>query len=268
MHISYRLSQVVPIAPMISSLSPMQGVMYKYIDPKTFSVKQAPEILRNLGANNSLLKINQVASKKMTEIIESQMIQRMIKGTLSKEEWDRKYMKADALYIHNLGCALAKRAMHEKEEDSLHVREFAEMFLGYGKHFERLKKYGLSAQDKLISLECDHHIDFLTKTPINQFYFAILTDMIPYVIFANYLLHSIDAVDNPWNEYAQKYGNLNNKYAKEKLGKTILIANKILMNGKIDVATGEKLFLKGFSFEEWFIRNAFTDGFTIQPNRL
>ena len=125
------------------SILPTQAIAYTYINPRVF-VKQSPEILRNLGASDSLLKINRVASEKMTEILESQMVQGMAKGTLSKEEWDRKYMRADALYIYNLGRALAIRAANENEQDSVHVRDFAEMFLGYGKHFERLKKYGLS----------------------------------------------------------------------------------------------------------------------------
>lgn len=250
----------------VSVLPATQGIAYKTIDPREFSLEQCPKILQNLGASDSLLKINRVASEKMTEIIESQMVQRMAKGTLTKEEWDRKYMRADALYIYNLGRALAVRATNEKEKDSLNLMEFAEMFLGYGKHFERLKKYGLSSKDTLVSPECDRHIDFLSKnTSINEFYLAILTDMIPYVIFANYLLHSIDPIDNnPWMEYAKKYGDLNSKYAKDKLGKTIQIANEILMNRKIDINTAEKLFQDGFAFEEWFIRNAFSDGFNIK----
>lgn len=267
MNISYRWLSNLKIACISTiSLLPTQTMAYKYIDPKVFVVEQAPKILRNLGASDSLLKINRVASQKMTEIIESQMVQRMAQGTLSKEEWDRKYMRADALYIYNLGLALAQRAKQEQEKDGQNVQEFAEMFLGYGKHFERLKKYGLSAKDRLLSSECDSHIDLLAKeSSIQEFYFAILTDMIPYVVFANYLLHSIDPQgDNPWKEYAQKYGDLNNKYAKEKLGKTITIANEILMHRKIDLETAEKLFRHGFSFEEWFIRNAFSDGFTIK----
>lgn len=266
-HISHRLICHAKIAFFSTvSLLPTQAIAYKYIDPKTFSVEQSPKILRNLGASDSLLKIHRVASKKMTEILESQMVQRMAKGQLSKEEWDRKYMRADVLYIYNLGRALATRATGENEKDSLNLKEFAQMFLGYGKHFERLKKYGLSPKDLLLSSECDKHIDFLSKnTSIDEFYFAILTDMIPYVIFSNYLLHSMDPIDdNPWKEYAKKYGDLNNKYAKEKLGKTIQIANAILMNRKIDTNTAEKLFQDGFAFEEWFIRNAFTEGFTIK----
>jgi thiaminase len=249
------------------SILPTQAIAYTYINPRVF-VKQSPEILRNLGASDSLLKINRVASEKMTEILESQMVQGMAKGTLSKEEWDRKYMRADALYIYNLGRALAIRAANENEQDSVHVRDFAEMFLGYGKHFERLKKYGLSAQDRLVSPECDQHIDFLSKrTSINEFYLAILTDMIPYVIFSNYLLHSIDPNDNnPWEEYAKKYGDLKNKYAKEKLGKTIQKANEILMHRKVDANTAQKIFLNGFGFEAWFIRNAFSNGFTINTH--
>ncbi len=230
-------------------------------------MEQSPKILQSLGASDSLLKVNMVASEKMTAIIESQMVQRMAKGTLSKEEWDRKYMRADALYIYNLGRALATRALNEEEQDSLNLREFAEMFLGYGEHFERLKKYGLSSKDTLVSPECDKHIGLLSKTTsIDEFYFAILTDMIPYVVFANYLLRSIGPVDdNPWREYAIKYGDLNNKYAKEKLGKTIQIANDILRSRKIDVNTAEKLFQDGFAFEEWFIRNSFSEGFNIKP---
>ena len=249
-----------------SLLPTTQTIAYKCIDPKKFTLEQSPKILQNLGASETLLKINQVASKKMTEIIESQMVQKMAKGTLTKEEWDSRYMQPDVLYINNLGRALAERSVKEDEKDRLMMMELAEMFLGYGKHFERLKKYGLSAKDTLMSPECDKHIDLLSKnTSTNEFYFAILTDMIPYVIFANYLLHSIGSLDdNLWREYAIKYGDLNNKYAKEKLGKTIQIANEILMSGGIDIDTAEKLFQEGFAFEEWFIRNAFSKGFKIK----
>lgn len=242
-----------------------QAMAYRYIDPKVFAQEQSPNILRTLGANDTLLKVNRVASEKMAAIIESPMVQGMAKGTLSKEKWDEKYMKADALYIFNLGQALAIRAKNEKDKDSLHLSELAEMFLGYGKHFERLKKYGLSAQDTLISPECDQHIALLSKdTSTDEFYVAILTDMIPYVVFANYLLHSIgETDDNPWKEYAQKYGDLNNKYAKERLGKTIQIANDILLHQKIEISKAEQLFQDGFAFEEWFIRQAFSEGFTI-----
>jgi len=120
---------------------------------------------------------------------------------------------------------------NETEKDRMHMMELAEMFLGYGKHFERLKKYGLSSADTLMSRECDEHIAFLSKeTSINEFYVAILTDMIPYVVFSNYLLQSIGSSDNnPWEEYAIKYGDLNNHYAKDKLGKTIKIVNEILV---------------------------------------
>ena len=240
---------------------------YKYIDPKEFSEKQFPKILQELGANESLVKVNRTATKKMSEIISSDMVQGMAKGILTKEEWDKKYMRADALYIYNLGKVLALRAKNENEGDKSNITELADMFLGYGKHFDRLKKYELSADDILISQECDKHIALLsTGTSIKEFYVSVLTDMIPYVVFANYLLNSIDPSDNnPWAEYAQKYGDLNNKYAKEKLGKTIKIANEILRKNEVSNDTAEKLFMEGFTFEEWFIRNAFSHGFEIRP---
>lgn len=241
---------------------------YKYVNPKDFSKEQSPQILKKLGANDSLLKINRLASDKMTNILESHMVQAMAKGTLTKDDWEKKYMRADALYIYKLGQELAERAKKETEKDRSNVMEFANMFLGYGKHFEKLKKYGLSANDKLDCQECDEHINILSrKTSIKEFYISILTDMIPYVVFANYLLNSIEPSDNnPWIEYANKYGDLNNKYAKEKLGKTIQIANEILANKEIEQGTAEKLFLEGFTFEEWFIKNAFSQGFRIIPS--
>lgn len=250
----------------VSVLPATPTLAYRYIDPRSFAEKQSPKILRSLGASDSLLKISSMMSDKMTKIIDSQMVQGMAKGELSPEKWDKEYMRADFLYIYNLGRALAVRAAKENENDRVKVMEFAEMFLGYDKYLERLKKYGLSAEDILVSPECDQHIDFLSKTTsIHEFYIAILTDMIPYVIFANYLLHSIDP-DNPWITYAKKYGDLNNKYAKEKLGKTINIANEILKNHKVDLNVAEKLFQEGFSFEEWFIRKAFSEGFNIKSN--
>jgi thiaminase len=273
MHFSHSIhrftfSVKVVLFSTICLLPPKQAVAYRYINPREFSIEQSAKILRNLGASDSLIKVNRTVSDTMTAIIESQMVQGMAKGTLTREEWTKKYMKADVLYIYNLGHALATRATNETEKDSVNVMELAEMFLGYGKHFERLKRYGLSAKDTLVSPECDKHITFLSKnTSIDEFYLAILTDMIPYVVFSNYLLHSIDSTDdNPWKEYARKYGDLNNKYAKEKLGKTIQIANKILMHRKIDSDTAHKLFRRGFAFEEWFIRNAFSEGFNIKPS--
>ena len=248
-------------------LPPTRAGTYRYIDPKAFAIEDSSKILQTLGANQSLLKINRVVSDKMVTIIDSQMVQGMAKGTLTREEWDKKYMKADALYIYQLGCSLAERAAKETEKDRTHMMELAEMFLGYGKHFERLKKYGLSSADMLMSRECDEHIAFLSKeTSINEFYVAILTDMIPYVVFSNYLLQSIGSSDNnPWEEYARKYGDLNNHYAKDKLGKTIKIVNEILVKRKIDNNTAESIFQNGFTFEDWFIRNAFSDGFNIKP---
>ena len=223
-------------------LPPTRAGTYRYIDPKAFAIEDSSKILQTLGANQSLLKINRVVSDKMVTIIDSQMVQGMAKGTLTREEWDKKYMKADALYIYQLGCSLAERAAKETEKDRTHMMELAEMFLGYGKHFERLKKYGLSSADMLMSRECDEHIAFLSKeTSINEFYVAIL------------------------EEYARKYGDLNNHYAKDKLGKTIKIVNEILVKRKIDNNTAESIFQNGFTFEDWFIRNAFSDGFNIKP---
>lgn len=235
----------------------------------TFSIGQSDKILQTLGANDALLQLNRTASDKMVRIITSDMVQGMAKGTLNKEDWDTKYMKADVLYIYNLGQALTKRAENESEKDRSTMVELATMFLGYGKHFERLKKYGLSHNDILMSHECNEHIKFLSKeVSIKEFYVAILTDMVPYVVFANHLLHTIDPLSkNPWIEYAKKYGDLNSKYAKGRLAKIIEIANPILENNEVDSGTAEKLFEKGFAFEEWFIRNAFSTGFTIEHVR-
>lgn len=256
----------IAITSSVCLFHPTQAVAYKYIDPIKFSEEQSTQILRNLGANESLLKVNRVSSGIMAKILNSEMVQGMAKGTLTKEEWDKKYMRADALYIYNLGKALDKRSKNESEQDSLNMMEFANMFLGYGKHFERLKKYELSSNDTLVSPECDEHISLLSEeTSTKEFYIAILTDMIPYVVFANYLLNSIEPSDNnPWAEYAKKYGDLNNKYAKEKLGKTVKIANEILRNNEVDSTTAQRLFMKGFAFEEWFIKNAFSKGFNIK----
>ncbi len=240
---------------------------YQYIEPKKFATEQSPQILKTLGANDALLKINAKVSDQMTHIISSQMVQGMATGTLTKNEWEKKYMRPDVLYIYRLGQTLAARAKRETKDDQSYVMEMADMFLGYGKHFERLKKYGLQANDRLVSPECDEHIALLSqKTSIHEFYVSILTDMIPYVVFANYLLRSIEPSDHhPWIEYARKYGDLNNKYAKEKLGKIIQVANEILVKQKVSQDKAEQLFVEGFSFEEWFIRHAFSEGFKIVP---
>lgn len=258
----------VAFASSMCLLPSTQAFAYKHIDPKAFVHTEMPQILRRLGASSTLLKVNEVATQHMIDIIASEMVQRMAKGTLSKEEWDKKYMKADARYISDLGFALSKRVKNEAEAERAHLSDLADMFSGYGKHFERLKKYGLSPQDVLVSPECDQHIELLSKkTTLDECYVGLLTDMIPYVVFAKYLRDSIDENDdNDWKEYAEKYGNLDNKYAKEKLGKTIQIANEILLRQKVDIHTAENLFGEGFSFEEWFIRKAFSqEGFTIKP---
>lgn len=259
----------IALASFALLLPPAKATAYKYIEPKKFATEQSAQILKTLGANDSLLEVNARVSDQMTHIIKSRMVQGMANGTLTKDEWEEKYMRPDVLYIYRLGQALAERAKNEKKEDQSHVMEMAEMFLGYGKHFERLKKYGLQANDKLVSPECDEHIALLSqKTSIHEFYISILTDMIPYVIFANYLLNSIEPADNnPWIEYAKKYGDLNNKYAREKLSKIIQVANGILANNEVTSDKAEKLFAEGFSFEEWFIRHAFSKGFQIVPTQ-
>lgn len=244
---------------------PATATAYKSVEPRTFATEHSTHILKTLGANSTLLRINRKVSDQMTLILQSEMVQGMATGTLAREEWERKYMQPDVLYIHKLGLALAERAKLEKKEDQPYVMEMAEMFLGYGKHFERLKKYGLKPTDTLVSRECDDHIALLSqKTTTHEFYVSILTDMIPYVVFANYLLHSIDPSDNnPWIEYARKYGDLNNKYAREKLGKIIQVANRVLDDQDVNVERAEALFEEGFSFEEWSIRHSFTTGFQI-----
>lgn len=252
-------------AMVASLLIPGAVGAHKHISPHQFVYEQCPKILTELGANQSLIKINHVVDDKMTKILESTMVQGMAKGTLSKDEWNQKYMKPDVLYIYNLGQSLATRVTKEEDRHKPVVKEIADMFLGYQKHFEKLKKYGLSPEDALISPECDEHISFLAKdTSINEFYVAILTDMIPYVVFSNYLLKSIEPADNnPWIEYAEKYGNLENKYAKDRLAKIIQIANRLLENKEVSEKVAQRLFVKGFTFEEWFIRHCFTEGFTI-----
>lgn len=263
----YRATTIA-LASSVFLFPPAAARAYRSIEPKSFALEQSVHILTALGANPQMLKLNTRVTKQMTQLLQSQMVQGMAKGTLTKEEWETKYMKPDVLYIYKLGHSLAERAKQENEEDRARIMEMAEMFLGYGKHFERLKKYGLSQNDKLESPRCDAHIALLSqKTTMPEFYVSILTDMIPYVVFANYLLHSIESADqNPWIEYARKYGDLNNKYAKEKLGKMIQVANEILAKGAVGEKRAEELFIEGFSFEEWFVRHAFTKGFRIVPS--
>lgn len=249
-----------------STLAPVKVAGYSAIDPEQFSYEQAGEILKTLGACEQLQKTYKVVRPIMANILASSMVQGMAKGTLTVEEWELKYMKADALYIYRLGSELTKRVENEADEDKALMGELAEMFLGYGKHIERLKKYGLTPSHQLMSPECDSHIDYLTKrSGRNEFYIAILTDMIPYVVFANYLLNSMEQrVKNPWLFYAVKYGDLDNRYAKERLGKTIIEVNKIFQNNEISQEKSEEIFKIGFSFEEWFIRHAFSEGHLIR----
>jgi thiaminase len=265
-----RSTRIALAASSLCLLPSTPAKAYQHIDPKKFSVEESPRILKKLGAHAPLLKVNKLVTDQMSRIIASPMVQGMARGTLTREEWDEKYMRADVLYIYKLGQELAERSKKEQEPDRSNVMEFAEMFMGYGKHFDRLKRYGLSPSDSLVSQECDDHIELLSRrTTMDEFYISILTDMLPYVVFSNYLLQSIEPADqNPWYEYAKKYGDLNNKYAKERLGKTVRIANEILATHKVSEPLAETLFIEGFSFEEWFIRQAFEQGFQIssQPD--
>ena len=172
-------------------------------------MQQPARILRQLGANDALIKVNRVASHKLADIMESPMVQGMAKGTLTREEWDRKYIEGGCI-IHIQIRARASQKI--KKRDRRRWRKchgIADMFLGYGKHFERLKKYGLFRGRHISQsgVRCPYSFVDWQQTSIKEFYISILTDMIPYVVFANYLLDSIEPSDNnPWLEYARKYG--------------------------------------------------------------
>lgn len=153
---------------------------------------------------------------------------------------------------------MAQRATTEKNpQDGKNIMMLANMFLGYQNKHHRFDKYNLNITDKLNNPECDLHIHRLAKeTNINEYYIAILTDMMPYVCFANYLYHNIKDQNNIWNEYAKKYGASDSSYVQDKLANSFRLANHVLDKKLISPEKAKSLFREGMKFESYFIEEA------------
>ena len=219
---------------------------------------EAVELFRKVGADDTIISLWKEQSKNLEKILSSKMVQGMRKNTLTRQQFDELYMKPDVIYIYNLGVELKKRAMLEKNiNDKNNIMMLAEMYLGYQTKYHRFKKYGLNIKDKLVDEVCIKHIDLLSKkTNINEYYIAILTDMMPYVCFANYLYNIIDTDDNIWMAYAKKYGTLESEYVSEKLAQSFAIVNKIFDSNLVSHEKASKLFKEGMYFERYFIEEA------------
>lgn len=216
------------------------------------------KLFKKAGANDKIISLWKEQSKEIEKILSSKMVQGMKKNTLTRQQFDELYMKPDVIYIYNLGLELKKRSLKEKNmKNKNNIMMLAEMYLGYQTKYRRFKKYGLNIKDTLEDKTCNKHIELLTKnTNINEYYIAILTDMMPYVCFANYLYNIIDTDDNIWMAYAKKYGTLESEYVSEKLSKSFKIVNKILDNNDVSIQKASELFSEGMYFERYFIEKA------------
>jgi thiaminase len=227
---------------------------------KDFVNIEIVKLFKQAGANDKIIALWRSQSKNIEKILSSKMVQGMKKNTLTRQQFDEVYMKPDVIYIYNLGVALKKRALKEdKINDRNNIMMLAEMYLGYQTKYHRFKKYGLNIKDRLDDKICMKHIELLAeKTTIEEYYISILTDMMPYVCFANYLYNIIDTDDNIWMAYAKKYGTLESEYVAEKLSKSFAIVNNILDVEAISLERAEKLFKEGMYFERYFIDKAMT----------
>ncbi len=122
----YRVTRIA-LASFAALLPPKGALTYEVMEPKKFATEQSKQILKTLGANDFLLDLYGGVSTHMREILLSTMVQGMLNNTLTREEWEKKYMRPDALYIYRLGQTLAERAVSEKEEDRPYVTEMADM---------------------------------------------------------------------------------------------------------------------------------------------
>lgn len=227
-------------------------------DYENFVKQDCVVLFKEVGAGDKIINLWKNQAKNMTKILSSNMVQGMKNNTLTREKFDELYMKPDVIYIYNLGLALEKRAVKEpNESDRENIMLVANMFLGYQNKHNRFEKYGLNLNDKLDDKICDNHIDLLAnKTNIHEYYVAVLTDMMPYVCFANYLYRSIDTDDNIWMDYAKKYGTKDSEYASQKLAKSLKLANYVVDNSLISDKRAKELFEEGIGFEAYFIEEA------------
>jgi|GEM_PF-4841786 len=215
------------------------------------------QLFKALGAGGRLTDLWVRHSDITHKILSSEMVQGMRDNSLTREKFDNLYMKPDVLYIYNLGVALKERSAKLEKRTKSNISMIADMFMGYETEHNRFAKYNLKFTDILNDQRCIEHTNFLSKnTSIHEYYVAILTDMMPYVAFANYLFNSIDTDDNIWMAYAKKYGSIDGQYASQKLRKSIELANHVLNRNMISDERAAELFYKGLDFERYFIEEA------------
>ena len=227
-------------------------------DCENFIQNDAVSLFKEAGAGEKVILLWLSQAENMKHIMSSTMVQGMKAGTLTQKQFDDLYMKPDVLYIYNLGVALEKRAnLETNNDDKQNIKMIAEMFMSYENEFHYFKKNGLKYSDKLDDDVCKKHADlFANKLTTSEYYVAILTDMMPYVCFSNYLYKNISLNDNIWFEYAEKYGTKNCDYVANKLSKSFKIANKVLDEGLVSIDKAKELFEDGFNFERYFIEKA------------
>ena len=223
-----------------------------------FVEKDSVEFFKKIGANDKIISLWLEQKDNISQILQSTMVQGMKNGSLVKQDFDNLYMKPDVIYIYNLGVLLKRRAeMENNVDDKNNLSMIADMFMSYENEQHCFEKYNLDKNDILDDEVCKTHTDlFANKLSINEYYVAILTDMMPYVCFSYYLNKNIMSSDNIWKEYAQKYGTENCDYVSNKLSKSIQIANKVLDDGLVSHERAGQLFADGIEFEKYFIIEA------------
>jgi thiaminase len=233
-----------------------------------FIKKDCSTLFKKVGASDKIIYLWNGQASNMKKILSSKMVQGMKNNTLTRKQFDDLYMKPDVIYIYNLGLALEKRANQtQNAKDKENIMMLANMFLGYQNKHHRFEKYNLNLDDKLEDKICNQHIDLLAnKTNIDEYYISILTDMMPYVCFANYLYNTIDTDDNIWMAYAKKYGTYDSEYVSSKLAKSIELANTSV--DKIPDIKAQELFQEGMNFESYFIEEAMNGSLVKKINMI
>lgn len=226
-------------------------------DYENFVKQDCVVLFKEVGAGDKIMDLWKNQAKNMEKILASKMVQGMKNNTLTREKFDELYMKPDVIYIYNLGLALEKRAAKEpNESDRENIMMFVNTLLGFQSKFAQ---YQLSITDQLKDEKCTKHIDFVAnKTTLNELYISIITDMMPYVCFANYLHNTITSDDNIWMKYAKNFVEKNGTYpsVSPKLTKYFKIANDVMDKKLISNAKAEELFAEGIGFEAYFIEEA------------
>ena len=256
---SMRLAKSIALSGALMSFS--SGVNAKVDDYEKFITKDCAALFKEAGAGDKIIDAWNSQSKNMTKILSSEMVQGMKNGTLTRKKFDELYMRPDVFYLYKLGLAIEERAAREpSEDDKKNIMMFATTLLGFK---EKLPKYNLNAESILMDQKCNHHIHFVThKTTINELYISIITDMMPYVCFADYLHHTMEGEKNEWRGYVKNFVEKNGTYPSfsPKLTTYFKIVNNILDKGVVSSEDSKKLFAEGVGFEAYFIEEAMKGG--------